>query len=119
MDLTIWDMMGQAGFPELLKDALFHRTKGILAVCSVSRWQSLTELEAWIRSAFQTVGEIPVVFAVNDAGAGPVEITEADIRSLAQRCDALFYFTWTATGENVEKAFQTLAERIVARDLQT
>src|SRR5207249_4778480 len=33
IDMTIWDIMGQKGFRELLKEAYFYGARGILAVC--------------------------------------------------------------------------------------
>ena len=37
VDMTIWDIMGQKGFRELLKEAYFYGAKGIIAVCDVDR----------------------------------------------------------------------------------
>ena len=37
IDMTIWDIMGQKGFRELLKEAYFYGAKGILAVCDSTR----------------------------------------------------------------------------------
>src|SRR3989442_6262446 len=33
IDMTIWDIMGQKGFRELLKEAYFYGARGILALC--------------------------------------------------------------------------------------
>src|SRR2546428_898478 len=32
VDMTIWDIMGEKGFRELLKEAYFHGAQGVLAV---------------------------------------------------------------------------------------
>ena len=32
MDMTVWDIMGEKGFRDLLKEAFFHGAKGVLAV---------------------------------------------------------------------------------------
>src|SRR5438552_18183643 len=37
MDITIWDIMGEKGFRELLKEAYFYGANGILAVRSEAR----------------------------------------------------------------------------------
>src|SRR3972149_6589742 len=37
VDMTIWDIMGEKGFRELLKEAYFHGAQGVLAVCDVTR----------------------------------------------------------------------------------
>jgi len=41
MDMTIWDIMGEKGFRDLLKEAFFHGAKGILAVCDITRYSTL------------------------------------------------------------------------------
>ncbi len=112
--------MGSKGFRDLLREAYFDRAKGIFAVCDVTRKRTLEDLDDWIQGVFSTVGEIPVVIAVNDTGKeGPPQIHEPDIQQMARGYHAPFYFTSPATGENVEKAFQVLAERIVARESLT
>src|SRR2546430_10752896 len=41
IDMTIWDIMGQKGFRELLKEAYFYGARGIIAVCDVTRRETL------------------------------------------------------------------------------
>src|SRR5207249_10919323 len=41
MDMTIWDIMGEKGFQELLKDAYFYGANGILAVADLTRRRTL------------------------------------------------------------------------------
>ena len=45
VDMTIWDIMGEKGFRELLKDAYFYGANGILAVCDLSRRRTLDDLD--------------------------------------------------------------------------
>src|SRR5207245_2387507 len=65
MDMTVWDIMGEKGFRDLLKEAFFHGAKGVLAVCDLTRYSTLKELDDWVQSVFNVVGEIPVVYAIN------------------------------------------------------
>src|SRR3972149_1018431 len=71
MDMTIWDIMGEKGFRDLLKEAFFHGAKGVLAVCDLTRYSTLKELDDWVLSVFKVVGEIPVVYAVKTSGLQP------------------------------------------------
>src|SRR5256712_7002587 len=41
LDMTIWDIMGEKGFRELLKDAYFYGTNGVLAVADLTRRRTL------------------------------------------------------------------------------
>ena len=122
--MTIWDILGQKGFPELLKEAYFYGAHGILAVCDVARTETLQHLDDWIESAFGVAGKVPVVFLANDQGlGGRVQITDEHLNAAAQAYNASWFSTSSKTGDNVQRAFQTIAEQIVAhrsqRDTET
>src|SRR3972149_5806406 len=40
MDVSIFDIMGQKGFRDMVKDTYFHDMQGLLAVCDVTNRQS-------------------------------------------------------------------------------
>src|SRR5947208_5747429 len=65
MDITIWDIMGEKGFRDLLKEAFFYGAKGVLAVADLTRRPTLNDLDDWIESVFKVVGKIPILYAVN------------------------------------------------------
>src|SRR3989442_7561439 len=52
IDMTIWDIMGQKGFRELLKEAYFYGARGILAVRDVTRPKTLDDLDDWIERVY-------------------------------------------------------------------
>ncbi len=113
IDMTIWDIMGQKGFRELLKEAYFYGAKGILAVCDATRKKTLEDLDDWIEGVYSVTGKIPIEFLANKVDLkDQVQVTEDDLVQAAKAYDSLFHFTSAKTGENVELAFQSLAERI-------
>src|SRR5437867_7500026 len=57
MDLMVWDIMGEKGFRALLKEAYFEGCQGVIAVCDVTRKDTLHELNDWI-AAVNRVTEI-------------------------------------------------------------
>jgi len=118
LDMTIWDIMGEKGFRELLKDAFFFGAKGILAVVDVTRYKTLQELDDWIQSVFHVVGPVPVVYAVNkvDLRGQPGTYGDKEIEVHAKAFGAPFLYTSAKTGENVEKAFGLIAQAILTRD---
>src|SRR2546422_6587743 len=65
MDITIWDIMGEKGFRDLLKEAFFHGAKSIQHTSELKRHLKLKELDDWVSSVFNVVGKVPVVVAVN------------------------------------------------------
>ncbi|MFQ5883538.1 MAG: Rab family GTPase [Thermoplasmata archaeon] len=114
IDMTIWDIMGEKGFRDLLKEAYFHGAQGILAVCDVTRENTLPDLESWI-SAIETVtGKIPIAFLANKIDLkDQLTFTENDIRRMSGKYQSPYLFTSAKTGENVEKAFKEIATAIV------
>ncbi len=113
IDMTIWDIMGQKGFRELLKEAYFYGAKGILAVCDGTRKKTLEDLDDWIEGVYSVTGKIPIEFLANKVDLkDEVQVSEGDMIQAAKAYDSPFHFTSAKTGANVELAFQSLAERI-------
>ncbi len=113
IDMTIWDIMGQKGFRELLKEAYFYGAKGILAVCDSTRKKTLEDLDDWIEGVYSVTGKIPIEFLANKVDLKEqAQVTEDDMVQAAKAYDSPFHFTSAKTGVNVEQAFQSLAERI-------
>ena len=116
VDMTIWDIMGQKGFRELLKEAYFYGAKGVIAVADVTRRTTLDDLDDWIEGVYSVTGKIPIQFMANKWDLKEqAELGEEEMTQATKAYDSPSFFTSAKTGENVEKAFQDLAERI-ARD---
>lgn len=113
VDMTIWDIMGQKGFRELLKDAYFYGAKGIIAVCDVTRRSTLEELDDWIEGVYSVSGKIPIRFMANKSDLEEeLAMNEKDLKQAAKAYDSPYYFTSAKTGRNVERVFQELAHQI-------
>lgn len=116
MDMTIWDIMGEKGFRDLVKEAFFIGTRGILAVCDLTRYDTLKELDDWVQSVFKVVGSIPVVFAVNKVDLKDEVLLmygETELDQAARAFDAQYLYTSAKTGENVENSFRKLGQMII------
>src|SRR3989440_12919632 len=113
VDMTIWDIMGQKGFRELLKEAYFYGARGILAVCDVTRRKTLEDLDDWIEGVYSVTGKIPIEFLGNKIDLkDQIQISEDDMVQAARAYDSPFHFTSAKAGVTVENAFQYLAERV-------
>src|SRR3989337_726144 len=113
IDMTIWDIMGQKGFRELLKEAYFYGARGILAVCDITRRKTLDDLDDWIDGVYSVTGKIPTVLLGNKTEfIEHAQISEEDLAQAARAYDCPYFFTSARTGLNVELAFATLAERV-------
>jgi len=119
VDMTIWDIMGEKGFRELLKDAYFYGANGILAVCDVTRKRTLEELDDWIDSVLKVVGRIPTLIAINKVDLSEqAQFAERDIEGLAEAFDCPYVYTSAKTGSNVEEAFLLLGDLVTDEQLK-
>ena len=108
IDMTIWDIMGEKGFRELLKEAYFHGAQ--------TRKQTLDDLADWVAAVVKVTGNVPIEFLANKADLkDQMDLTEADIRRTADSYHAPYVFTSAKTGQNVEDAFAKLAKMIATR----
>jgi len=115
VDMMVWDIMGQKGFRELLKDAYFYGAHGILAVADLTRRETFADLGGWIGGVREVAGEVPIVLLANKADLrDEAPVTESEVAGAAERYGAPYYLTSAKSGENVERAFRDLAERIAA-----
>src|SRR2546427_12261118 len=60
MDMTVWDIMGEKGFRDLLKEASFDEARGGDAGRYLRRYSPLKELDERAQTRFVVRGESPV-----------------------------------------------------------
>ncbi len=114
IDLMIWDIMGQPGFREMLKDAYFYDAKGVLAVADLTRKDTLEDLRNWIRAVEGVTGQVPVIVAVNKSDLpDQAQYTTAEAVQAAEALGADVFLTSAKTGANVEEVFRRLGARVV------
>jgi small GTP-binding protein len=118
LDMTIWDIMGEKGFRELLKEAYFYGANGILAVTDITRRKTLDDLDDWIDGLEQVVGKVPTIIAVNksDLTSG-AQYGERDVEQIARAFECEYILTSAKTGENVEEAFRRLGTLVTTAQL--
>ena len=116
VDMTIWDIMGEKGFRELLKEAYFHGAQGVLAVCDLTRKETLDDLGDWVAAVVKVTGNVPIAYLGNKYDLkDQMVVSRADLQGAAQAHGSPYLFTSAKTGENVEVAFSKLAQMIAQR----
>jgi small GTP-binding protein len=116
LDLMIWDIMGQASFRSLLKDAYFYGAHGILAVADVTRPETVPALHEWLNSTREVVGDVPVVFMANKCDLeNEAKVDQAMLDEEFERYHSKSFFTSAKTGDNITDAFQLIGEMIIDR----
>jgi small GTP-binding protein len=114
VNMTIWDIMGEKTFTDLLKEAFFTGATGILAVCDLTRKKTLKELDGWIQGVYEVAGEVPIAVLGNKADLrSRKQLNKKDLSKLCKKYDSVAYLTSAKTGHNVESVFKELADKIV------
>jgi len=119
VDMTVWDIMGEKGFRELLKEAYFHGAQGILAVCDVTRRDTLIELPEWVSAVNKVAGAIPMAILANKVDLTEQRVvTDEELSKAAESYKAPWLRTSAKSGENVEAGFQKLAWLVASKTFQ-
>jgi len=117
MDLVIWDIMGEKGFRQLLKESYFEGAHAVMAVCDLARRDTLADLYGWMDLVRGNAGEVPVVFLGNKADLeSKAVVQEPELVAIADSHDGRYAFTSAKSGLNVERVFHELAAEVAAVD---
>ncbi len=114
IDMAIWDVMGEKFLRELLREAYFYGAQGILAVCDITRADTLEDLGSWKTSIEKVAGEIPMVVLANKADLKEEAVLDKEtLQAFTEGWDSTYLLTSAKTGKNVEKAFEELAQMVL------
>jgi small GTP-binding protein len=119
ISMIIYDIMGAKEFRSLLREAYFFGAQGLIAVCDLTSGETFESLEDWIVSAFNVTGQVPVELLGNKADLeDELVITESEIEKLCESFGSSHKLTSAKTGENVEPAFEDIAELLAKKNLK-
>jgi len=113
LSLQIWDIAGQKAFKGV-HPSYYRGAEGALAVCDVTRKETLENTSNWLAGLYKVVGDVPVLLLVNKYDLrAQATFSEREVNAVAARYKTPYYLTSAKTGHNVEVAFRTLAEIIM------
>lgn len=115
--LTVWDIMGERELMGVVKEAYFHGASGVVAVCDLTREETLPALDQWLQAAKKVVGDVPVILAANKLDLiqpRTIKRLSESLGTFASNYNASEVLTSAKTGENVEIAFKKLGADIMA-----
>lgn len=114
LNLLIWDLAGGDDFSKAGSSYL-RGAAGALVVCDLSRPETLDALTYYSRQLRAINAKAVLLFIGNKADlVDERKISEEALSQVAETFAASFLFTSALTGQNVEDAFQCLAEKIEA-----
>ncbi len=114
VDMSIFDIMGQKGFKDLVKETFFHGCQGILAVCDVTRLETLPAIHDWMSAATEVAGDVPAYLLVNKMDlADRSRLPSEEVEKVSETWEMPFVYTSAKTGAGVDDAFNLAAIAIV------
>ncbi|KAK0634643.1 ras family-domain-containing protein [Bombardia bombarda] len=119
MKLSLWDTAGQETYKSVTR-SYFRGASGALLVFDLSRKQTFQHVTDWLADLRQIAEPDIIVILVGnkadltqDGESNKREVTRDEAEAWARRNGVLEYVETSAkSGENVEKAFMRVAERI-------
>lgn len=113
--LMIWDIIGHQGFRQLLQQAYFFGTHGLIAVCDTTRDNTLSELKGWMEAVLSITDEIPTIFLGNKSDLDDdMQLSINELESFASNYqNAQAFLSSAKTGHNVDDVFSILGKRIL------
>ena len=112
--LMIWDLMGQQCFLDMLKNSYFFGARGLIAICDVTRKETLSELEDWMNTAQSITKEVPTIFLGNKCDLEEQQVNLDELEDFASKYKKSEVLLSSAkTGFNIELAFKKLSEKIL------
>ncbi len=113
--LSIWDVGGQERF-KTLRRSFYEGTHGALLVFDLSRANTFHKMKDWLTDLGSIIEKkIPIIIIGNKADLLP-EIGEVldrnEPKQFAEAEESIYIETSAKTGDNVEKAFVELTQRM-------
>ncbi len=114
MTMVIWDIMGQR-YQRVL-DSYFVGAKGAIAVCDVTRSETLDHLPDWLLSMNKISGKIPIVILANKVDLEDKKLFgDQEVKFLANKYSGTHFMTSAKTGQGVEEAFHALGKMMMQK----
>ena len=112
LTLMIWDILG--GKTNRFDSIYYKGVKGALIVFDVTRMKTMDNLSKWISGLYEITGEVPIIFLGNKIDLKyKNKAVEKQISEYAGKYDAENIYTSAKTGDKVNKAFLSLARKVV------
>ena len=115
--LQIWDTAGQEKYMSVNKN-LFQRVQGVILMYDITFRETFERLNIWLNIIKQMTNDIPIVLVGNKLDLEDNEddgriIEYGEGEDFAKENDFDFFEVSAKNGTNVEKAFISIAEKIL------
>jgi len=114
MKLQVWDILGQKGYNRLYQSS-FKGVDGVFMVADITRKETLESLrDYWIPMIHSFAGAVPFIVLANKSDlTTQAQFDEKDMKEFAAEYKVPSYLTSARNADNVERAFEVLAKKIL------
>ncbi len=114
LKMMIWDLLGQDSF-NILVNSTLKGVEGALIVFDLTRKNTLDRIDNLINVIKDNNPDAKIVFLGNKVDLEEeIEVDKDDIEQTLSKYEEEYYLTSAKTGENVEEAFKSLAEKMIS-----
>ena len=113
MTMQIWDLSGQDSFREI-RTQYFLYSHAAIMVYDLTRSETLSKLDKWYLDFKEKAGDVPLMLFGNKCDlTNERAVNHETAEKKAREFNATYFETSALNGQNIEEAFNTLAERII------
>ncbi|TFF86372.1 MAG: GTP-binding protein [Promethearchaeota archaeon] len=114
--LIIWDIGGQERY-QILRESYLQGSFGAILVMSVTDRESFNHTNDWLSEYRKSCGDLPVVLLANKVDLDDERVvSNEDIKKKAEELGIEYLETSAKTGNNVDKAFEKLINKIIEQE---
>ncbi len=112
VNFIIWDVAGQAKFSTFRKQ-FYNGAQGAILVYDITDLATFHNIKGWYKDVKSVIGDVPMIIIGNKKDLEEErKVPIADLEKLGKELPAKTLETSAMTGENVDRAFEYLAERL-------
>jgi len=113
LTLLIWDLAGGERFSQVM-ESYYRGAAGAMLVCDLTRPETLKALRDYAEDFWSVNPQAPLVLVGNKVDLTDQRaLSDQDLATIAGQCQAPWFTSSARTGENVERAFRLLGERMI------
>ena len=117
--VKIWDSAGQERFKTVTRQ-YYKNAEGVMLIYDVTSQKSFSMIEEWFKSIIENKRKGAEVILIGNKKDMVNRVISAEQgESLAKKFEIKYYETSALSGENVDQAFEELAENILKIKLNT
>ena len=117
--VKIWDSAGQERFKTVTRQ-YYKNAEGVMLIYDVTSQKSFSMIEEWFKSIIENKRKGAQVILIGNKKDMVNRVISAEQgESLAKKFEIKYYETSALSGENVDQAFEELAENILKIKLNT